>query len=244
MENAQKVLDRWEESKQRFEERQILQGQMLEGRREIAQLTAALKGSDKGLKPSAEVSKTYVADNVLANDINELASQLVRSPTLRQKVTSDRLAAFLSEENKVFAQLFQTERDPEVRSFLQRIADMRNNYFLTISGKAVTVQEALRSYGAVPSPGDSPEAMIDKMRGMERRVGQKIKLYRQMYPSLPELDASVANSSATGSGLTKEDENKNFSVMPKEQFEVGKTYTDGSGNKAIYRGEGRWEEVS
>jgi len=215
IDGARQTLARWDESRQKFEERAILQTQMLEGRRDIAQLTAALNGGQAGgLKPSAEVSKAYVADNVLANDLRELTNMLEQSPTLRQKVTSDRLAAFLSEKNETFAQVFQTERDPEVRRFLQRVADMRNNYFLTISGKAVTVQEALRSYGAVPQPGDSPEAMIDKMRGMERRVDQKVALYRQMYPSLPQLDASVL--SGQPSGFTEADANQTFPIAPQE----------------------------
>jgi hypothetical protein len=55
IDNAQKVLDRWEESKQRFEERQILQGQMLEGRKELAAFAASLKQQGGG-KPLSEAN--------------------------------------------------------------------------------------------------------------------------------------------------------------------------------------------
>jgi hypothetical protein len=63
---------------------------------------------------------------------------------------------------------------------------MRNNYYLTISGKAVTGGEALRNYGVVPQPGDTQEMMLDKIGGMERRVDQKIGAYQGLY-NLPDI---------------------------------------------------------
>lgn len=198
----------------------------------------------KGMEPDATTRKSYVADAVLSNDIRELAGMLEQSPTLRQKVSSDRLRAYLSEKDTTLSQVTQSETDPEVRRFLQRIADMRNNYYLDISGKAVTASEALRSYNAVPQPGDTPEAMIDKLRGMERRVDQKIGLYRQMYPSLPKLDASQFNSSTTGSQLTPQD-TSTTSAQPSattiQPGEVRKGYRFKGGNPAD---KNNWEKVS
>jgi hypothetical protein len=70
---------------------------------------------------------------------------------------------------------------------LTKVRDIRNNYYLNISGKAVTGGEAARSYGAVPQPGDDAQGMLNKIGGMAKRVDDSIQLKRQLY-GLPEIN--------------------------------------------------------
>jgi hypothetical protein len=144
-----------------------------------------------GLKPGDKKTEGYVADNQLLSDVGFMKQQL-KDPELQQLVTQYRVEGFLSEEGgKAVSQLLSTEMPPKLRKFLTSVRDVRNNYYLTISGKAVTGGEALRNYGTVPQPGDSPDVMVDKMDALERRVAQKIELTRRLYPSLPPLTGTL-----------------------------------------------------
>jgi len=84
-------------------------------------------------------------------------------------------------------QLLSSEIPPELLQFLTKVRDIRNNYYLNISGKAVTGGEALRSYGAVPQPGDDAQGMLNKVGGMAKRIDDSIQLKRQLY-GLPEIN--------------------------------------------------------
>jgi hypothetical protein len=154
-------------------------------RREQMALRRDLKNT-QGLKPPAKVQETYIADNQLRTDLAELKNKL-QDPKLIAQLKQYRVESFLSEEGgKAISQVMQSNIPPELRSFLTQVRDMRNNYYLTISGKAVTGGEALRNYGVVPQPGDTQEMMLDKIGGMERRVDQKINAYQGLY-SLPDI---------------------------------------------------------
>lgn len=140
-----------------------------------------------GLKPGDKKTEGYVADNQLLSDVRFMKQQL-QDPELQQLVKQYRVEGFLSEEGgKAVSQLLSTEMPPKLRKFLTSVRDVRNNYYLTISGKAVTGGEALRNYGTVPQPGDSPDVMVDKMDALEQRVKKKIEFTRTLYPSLPPL---------------------------------------------------------
>lgn len=154
-------------------------------RREQMALRRDLKNT-QGLKPPAKVQETYIADNQLRTDLAELKNKL-QDPKLIAQLKQYRVESFLSEEGgKAISQVMQSNIPAELRSFLTQVRDMRNNYYLTISGKAVTGGEALRNYGVVPQPGDTQEMMLDKIGGMERRVDQKINAYQGLY-SLPDI---------------------------------------------------------
>jgi hypothetical protein len=160
---------------------------------------AAMRNDGKvGLKPGDKKTEGYVADNQLLADVGFMKQQL-QDPELQQLVKQYRVEGFLSEEGgKAVSQLLQTEMPPKLRKFLTSVRDVRNNYYLAISGKAVTGGEALRNYGTVPQPGDSPEVMVDKMDALERRVAEKIKLTRTLYPSLPPLIGALQPLQPTG----------------------------------------------
>lgn len=205
-----------------------------------ARLKAEAPKADKGLKPSAKVTEGYIADNQLRADVDDILADL-RKPGLVDKLKQYRIEAFLTEEGKILNQLVNEDIPSDLRQFLTKVRDVRNNYYLNISGKAVTGGEALRNYGTVPQPGDSPEAMVDKLQGMSNRITQSIASKRQVFPSLPELRLTPGSPTMVAPG-------DDYSVRGKSQFNVGTTYTDAQGNKAKYmgtddQGQDIWEEV-
>lgn len=205
-----------------------------------ARLKAESPKADKGLKPSAKITEGYIADNQLRADVDDILSDL-KKPGLVDKLKQYRIEAFLTEEGKILNQLVNEDIPSDLRQFLTKVRDVRNNYYLNISGKAVTGGEALRNYGTVPQPGDSPEAMVDKLQGMSNRITQSIASKRQVFPGLPELRLTPGSPTMVAPG-------DDYSVRGKSQFNVGTTYTDAQGNKAKYmgtddQGQDIWEEV-
>jgi len=180
-----------------FKKKQLAQQEELK-RLQLQQMDQARKDKldlqrERGagsIKPSAKIQEAYIADNQLSSDIRELRNRL-QDKELVQQMKQYGAESFLSEEGgKVFSQLMQRELPPKLRSFLTQVRDMRNNYYLTISGKAVTGGEAMRNYGVVPQPGDSQEMMLDKLTGMENRVNQKVRTMQTLY-GLPDITASI-----------------------------------------------------
>lgn len=201
-------------------------------RREQMALRRDLKNT-QGLKPPAKVQETYIADNQLRTDLAELKNKL-QDPKLIAQLKQYRVESFLSEEGgKAISQVMQSNIPAELRSFLTQVRDMRNNYYLTISGKAVTGGEALRNYGVVPQPGDTQEMMLDKIGGMERRVDQKINAYQGLY-SLPD----IRNRFQPGMP-TMLDPNQNYAVSASETPAVPtQKYT--LNNREIVVRDGKW----
>jgi hypothetical protein len=157
------------------------------------------------LKPGAKATEGYVADVILKNDLQGLTEDL-KSPRLNQLLKQYRIEAFLTEEGKWLNQVMSDEIPPELLQFLTKVRDIRNNYYLNISGKAVTGGEALRSYGAVPQPGDDAQGMLNKVGGMANRVENSINLKRQLY-GYPELNlqAGTKTNLAPGEDYTRDD---------------------------------------
>jgi hypothetical protein len=157
------------------------------------------------LKPGAKVTEGYTADVILKNDLQGLIQEL-KNPRLIQQLKQYRVEAFLTEEGKVLNQLLSSEIPPDLQQFLTKVRDIRNNYYLNISGKAVTGGEALRSYGAVPQPGDDAQGMLNKIGGMASRIENSINLKRQLY-GYPELNlqGGTKTNLAPGEDYTKDD---------------------------------------
>jgi hypothetical protein len=157
------------------------------------------------LKPGAKVTEGYVADVILKNDLQGLVQDL-KNPKLIQQLKQYRVEAFLTEEGKVLNQLLASEIPPDLLQFLTKVRDIRNNYYLNISGKAVTGGEALRSYGAVPQPGDDAQGMLNKVGGMASRIENSINLKRQLY-GYPELNlqGGTKTNLAPGEDYTRDD---------------------------------------
>jgi hypothetical protein len=159
---------------------------------------AAAKASNQGvLKPSAKAAEGYVAQNILSNDLGGLANDL-KNPNLQKQISDYRVGSFLTQESKILNQLISPNMPTELRQFLTKVIDIRNNVYLSISGSAVTGSEALRNYGAVPQPGDTSDVMIDKISSMKNRVDKKIQTNQYLFkfpPIPPELIAAGTKTS-------------------------------------------------
>jgi hypothetical protein len=176
--------------------------------RRVAVMENKGNGADGNfLKPGATVSAGYVSDNQLKADTEDILKELKTNPSLVSDLKKYRVEAFLTEEGKVLNQLVSQDIPPNLRQFLTKVRDLRNNYYLNISGKAVTGGEALRSYGTVPQPGDDAAAMADKLGGMSRRVSQAISIKQQLYgfKSL-NLNAGGATSLVPGQDYSRDTE--------------------------------------
>ena len=131
----------------------------------------------------------------------------------------------------------------ELRQFLTKVRDVRNNYYLDISGKAVTGAEALRNYGTVPQPGDAPEVMDDKIAGMEGRVNSKIKTFQTLYglPQLPREAVAAGTKTSLVPGQNYEQEDRPLPVVStREQYDAlpsGTEYfeIDAAGQRTKFR---------
>jgi hypothetical protein len=200
----------------KFKERELQQQERLR----MAQLAqtkalAELKGTPSGIKMPAKLQEAYIADNQLRVDISSLKNQL-QDPQLVQQIKQYGVESFLSEEGgKAISQVMQRQMPDKLAKFLTEVRDMRNNYYLTISGKAVTGGEALRNYGVVPQPGDSQQQMLNKLDGMERRVGQKINAIRGLY-NAPDISGSL-----TPGTPTMVNPNQSYAVSASEQPAAG-----------------------
>jgi hypothetical protein len=205
-------------------------------REKLSKAAAEAKGKDKTgvLKPGAKITEGYVADTILRADVNGLVKDL-QNPKLQEQITKYRAEAFLTEESKVLNQLLTSDIPPELQQFLTKVRDIRNNYYLNISGKAVTGGEALRNYGTVPQPGDEPSVMLNKLTGMSDRISDSITLKQQLF-GLPDLNLRPGTRPNLKPG-----EDYAIGSQP-GKYEVGKVYTDASGNKAKYLGDDNWEE--
>jgi hypothetical protein len=144
------------------------------------------KGAEaKALKPPAKIIEGYIANTQLKTDVEDIAKDL-KNPKLQEQIKKFRAEAFLTEEGKILNQIISGDIPTELRQFLTKIRDVRNNYYLNISGKAVTGGEALRNYGVVPQPGDSAEVMMDKLKGMSKRIGDQVSGMQQLF-KLPDI---------------------------------------------------------
>jgi hypothetical protein len=97
------------------------------------------------------------------------------------------------------------------------------------------------------------EALLDKMKALAVRKDSNISNQDlKRYEGILGLDEKLTTPGAVLRALNnvREDLRRrriNLSPeavrrpAPKEQFEVGKVYQDGSGNKAVYKGNGQWE---
>jgi hypothetical protein len=200
----------------KFKEKELQQQERLR----LAQMAqtralAELKGTSGGLKMPAKLQEAYIADNQLRVDIGSLKNQL-QDGELVQQIKQYGVESFLSEEGgKAISQVMQRQMPDKLAKFLTEVRDMRNNYYLTISGKAVTGGEALRNYGVVPQPGDSQQQMLNKLDGMERRVGQKINAIRGMY-NAPDISGTMSPGTPT-----MVNPNESYAVSASEQPAAG-----------------------
>ena len=184
--------------------------------REQALALANAKAQQGGfLKAGARVTEGYTADVILKNDLQGLTNDL-KNPKLNELLKQYRIEAFFSEKGDYLNQILSSEIPPELQQFLTKVRDIRNNYYLNISGKAVTGGEAARSYGAVPQPGDDAQGMLNKIGGMAQRIDDSIQLKRQLY-GLPEINlrAGMRTNLVPGQDYTRDETQKSLPTVEK-----------------------------
>jgi len=200
---------------------QVFKKQRDERQAELKEKLQTLKGNmGGGLKPSSKVVEGYIADMQLKTDLGELANDL-KDQKLKDQIKQYRAEAFLTEEGKVLNQFISSDIPPELKSFLNKVRQVRNNYYLNISGKAVTGGEALRNYGVVPQPGDSPEDIAIKIKSMEDNVEGNIDTKRQLF-KLPEIKrkALQPTSLVPGQDYNTADSPSSGNLTPEEEAEL------------------------
>jgi hypothetical protein len=224
-------------------DRMALQRQLANQSNQLRLDLAKMKNEQGSLKPGADVTKKFVSDNVLVADINDLIKDL-QNPVLKQKIQSTRPLEWAAEQSQILSQAVQTERDPDVRQFMTKIIRMRNKYYLDQSGKAVTGAEALRNYGAVPQPGDTPEVIDEKMKIMSKGVQDTINVYRQMFTGLPAIQVQPGMNTGVAAG---EKVNPYATATPtivqqpaQAGPQEGQKSTSKSGKPIVFRN-GNWE---
>jgi len=202
---------------------------------------AQAKGGAGILKPSAKIGEGYVSLGILSNDLKGLKKDL-ENTELQKQIRQYRIEAFLTEEGKVLNQLLTEKLPPELQQFLNKVRDIRNNYYLDISVKAVTGNEALLNYGFVPQPGNAPEEIINKIDTMSKRVNSKITTYQALYglPQLPEQVIAAGTKTSLVPNESYETDQSMPVISTKEQYDKlpsGVEYfeIDSAGNKVKFR---------
>jgi len=193
--------DTWEKD---FREREFKQKKSHEGameyfRNEELKIQKS-KVAAGALKPGAEATKNYVGEAQLASDLKGLQDQL-KDPELRKLVEKYRFESFLTEEGgKVGNQLLQTEIPEKLQKFISQAQSVRNNVYLSISGKAVTGSEAARNYGTVPQPGDTPKVIEGKIDVLRKQIANRQAMSRRIYGALPDLSEMPVSNGAFNVG--------------------------------------------
>jgi hypothetical protein len=159
-----------------------------------------------GPKATAKAVDGFRSKLILNEDLNDLKKDL-SDPDMVKLLKQYRMEAFLTEEGKALNQVINSGIPDKLQAFLTRVRDIRNNYYLDISGKAVTGGEALRSYGTVPQPGDDARTMLNKIDGMQKRVINQISFDQQFY-KFPDIKVNGGElTNLTPNELYKTDAN-------------------------------------
>jgi hypothetical protein len=143
--------------------------------------------AEKPLMPSAAERKNYVGLSQMATTSDELIEKL-KDPSFAAKVDKYRLSAFLSEEGgKIASQVLREKIPDDVQDFINKATRLRNQYYLEISGKAVTGGEAMRNYNVVPQPGMNAMRLRQTLESLRDGARGDVDEFRKMYPKLPDL---------------------------------------------------------
>lgn len=164
-------------------------------------------------KPSATERQHFIDSNSLLKSVDRV-EQMLADPDTRAKIDDSRVANYLSDsvESKTLQQfLVRPNLDPKVKAYLTEVANLRNQYYLDMSGKAVTGGEALRNYGAVVQPGDTADDVLNKMSIAKTRTQEKMRDMETYFPSLSAIrggggDRRKPASDATPAGAYSDPE--------------------------------------
>ncbi len=183
--------ERLAQRQREFEERQKLE------REKLAERAKAQAG-----KPTQTDRQHYMDSNQLLKAVARVETML-NNPATRKKIDDSRVANFFSDviETKTIQQfLVRPNLDPDVKTYLAEVANLRNQYYLDMSGKAVTGGEALRNYGAVMQPSDTADDVMTKMGVAKTRANEKMRDLETYFPSLSVIKGKPAGEGGAGTG--------------------------------------------
>ena len=110
------------------------------------------KGAEaKALKPPAKVIEGCIANTQLKTDVEDIAKDL-KNPKLQEQIKKYRAEAFLTEEGKILNQMISGDIPTELRQFLTKIRDVRNNYSSTFQVKPLLVERLCVTMALSRSP--------------------------------------------------------------------------------------------
>jgi hypothetical protein len=178
----------------KFAQEKELESIRQSNRVQIEEIKSKTKTGQGLLKPSSKAAEGYQSINILKADLQDIRKDL-NDPELAKMLNQYRAEAFATEEGKILNQLITSDIPDKLQKFLVKVRDIRNNYYLDMSGKAVTGGEALRNYGTVPQPGDGQKEMLNKIEGMEKRVDQKIKQSQQLF-GFPDITSTAGTKTS------------------------------------------------
>lgn len=147
-------------------------------------------------KPSATERQHYVDSNQLLKSVDRV-EQMLADPDTRQKIDESAVGNYLSDavESKAIQQfLVRPNLDPKVKAYLTEVSNLRNQYYLDMSGKAVTGGEALRNFGAVVQPSDKADDVLNKMNIAKTRTQEKMRDMETYFPSLAVIKGNNPKS--------------------------------------------------
>jgi hypothetical protein len=177
----------------------------------------------EGFTPSSTAQDHMISNHKLINDMNNLRQKL-SDPELAKEINKYRAQLFASEESKVIDQLLSTKIPEKVREFATLLKSVRNQYYLDISGKAVTGNEALRNYGVVAQPGDTAETAKTKLDVGLASAKQRDDSYAKLYPKF--YNRLVGEPTLTQGGIPEITSQEQYDKLPPgaEYLEDGVKY--------------------
>lgn len=168
------------------------------------------KAAAQGGKPTQTERQHYMDSNALLKSVDRI-TEMLNDPAIRQKIDESRVGNYLSDavENKAIQTfLVRPNLDPAVKNYLTEVANLRNQYYLDMSGKAVTGGEALRNFGAVVQPMDSAADVLNKMGIAGTRSREKMKDLETYFPSLGAIRGGGGGGRAADQPGAFEDRDK------------------------------------
>lgn len=168
-------------AQRRHEQQQAAQAAQRAATIEAAKIRAAARGvGDERQKPTADITNKF---DTTRDGLNSMTSVLEKldDPIIQKNwgKGSVELRRFLAERpsggredtmlNQFIKQRAIQSLPAEVRDLVITIAAARNEYYKSISGTAVSGNEATRNFGAIIQPSDS----LDQLRGKASQVAKK-----------------------------------------------------------------------
>lgn len=130
-----------------------------------------------------DVTKRVIGKLVPTIQNTESLLEKLNDPAFAAKLDKYRMQSFFREEGGKIASQFLSKNIPDdVKKFIIGVTALRNDYYLDISGKTVTNNEAMRNYNAVPQPGDGSDEFKIKLGILLENYQNLSDGLKQQYP--------------------------------------------------------------